>query len=289
MAGVQLDPGQWEGYQWAAPLWSERGLTGLLLLGEKSDGGFYSLEEIEIARASGERLADLQASAEMARRLMALQRQRLAESLVLDRRARRVLHDDVLPRLHAALLELNSHARALPGEGQEPIQLLAEAHRRVSDLLLDLPTAAAPEIRQQGLIHALRKITEEELAASFDQADWKISAEAERRVALLPPLAAEVVYYAAREALRNAARHARPAGDHRQLHLSISLDWCDGLELRIEDNGVGLAFSGPGSSGSGSGLALHSTMMAVINGSLALESAPGEYTRVVLRVPETPG
>ena len=47
------------------PLWSERGLIGVLLLGEKRDGGLYTQEEIEIARASGERLIDTQASAEM--------------------------------------------------------------------------------------------------------------------------------------------------------------------------------------------------------------------------------
>ena len=52
----------------------------------------------------------------------------------------------------------------------------------------------------------------------------------------------------------------------------------------IEDNGVGLGESR--SSGSGQGLTLHSTMMAVVNGSLALESTPGEHTRLILRLPE---
>ena len=70
--------------RWAVPLWSERGLIGVLTLGEKSDGGVYSQEEIEIARASGERLIDTRASAELARRLMALQRQRVAETQLLD-------------------------------------------------------------------------------------------------------------------------------------------------------------------------------------------------------------
>ena len=48
------------------PLWSERGLIGMLLLGPKRDGGLYTQEEIEIARASGERLspADVQKIAE---------------------------------------------------------------------------------------------------------------------------------------------------------------------------------------------------------------------------------
>ena len=88
---VPMDPERWGGAAWAVPLWSERGLIGVLLLGEKLDGGLYAQEEIEIARATGERLIDTQASAQLAQRLMHLQRQRLAESQVLDRRARRVL------------------------------------------------------------------------------------------------------------------------------------------------------------------------------------------------------
>ena len=105
---VEVTPQEYNGAQWAIPLWSERGLIGALLLGEKRGGGLYTQEEFEIARASGERLIDTQASAELARRLIALQRQRLAESQLLDRRARRVLHDDILPQLHATILNLSS-------------------------------------------------------------------------------------------------------------------------------------------------------------------------------------
>src|SRR5690606_36238036 len=128
------------GALWAVPLWSDRGLTGLLLLGDKSDGGLYTQEEIEIARAAGERLIDTQASAELARRLLALQRQRLAESQVLDRRARRVIHDDVLPQLHAALLRLP------PGPPDGDVRpLLAGIHRQLSDLLRAMPATPPPE------------------------------------------------------------------------------------------------------------------------------------------------
>ena len=71
--------------------------------------------------------------------------------------------------------------------------------------------------------------------------------------------------------------------------------WHEGLEIVVEDDGAGieggnrtLAGSTNGSgpqSGSGQGLALHSTMMAVVGGSLGVESAPGEYTRVSLSLP----
>ena len=38
--------------------------------------------------------------------------------------------------------------------------------------------------------------------------------------------------------------------------------------------------------GTGQGLALHSTLMAVVGGSLSVESVPGRYTRVLLSLPE---
>jgi signal transduction histidine kinase len=281
MTGLPLDPAHFNGAIWAAPLWSERGLIGLLLLGEKSDGGFYSLEEIEIARSSGERLVDIQASAEMARRLMTLQRQRLVESQVLDRQTRRILHDDVLPRLHAILLEVSASPAPTDSTAQF-VSALTETHRQISDLLHDLPRAAAPEVGHHGLFGALREVVGDELRGAFDQVSWQISAEAESCAQELPALAAEVLFYAAREALRNAARHARPADSQAPLCLEIRADGRDGLEISIQDNGVGLSEGRPG--GSGQGLTLHSTMMAVMGGTLALESTPGVATRVVLRL-----
>jgi signal transduction histidine kinase len=266
------------GAVWAAPLWNQRGLCGALLLGEKSGGGFYTQEEIEIARSACERLVDTQASAEMARRLMRLQRQQLAESQVLDRRARRVLHDDVLPRLHAAMLT--------PSVDAEAVTLLGDVHRRISNLLRDLPVVITPEVTDLGLAGALRWVVEQEMRGAFDQVDWRIEAQAEECARSLQPLAAEVVFYAAREALRNAARHARPDGSAESLHLSLALrSDAEKLEVLIEDNGVGLNSQAASSDGSGSGLTLHSTMLAVVGGSLSLDSQPGTYTRVHIQIP----
>jgi signal transduction histidine kinase len=304
------------------PLWSERGLIGVLLLGDKLDGGLFAQEEIEIARATGERLIDTQASAQLAGRLMQLQRQRLAESQVLDRRARRVLHDDVLPLLHTALIDLmardqGSGARGQGSGGQEgetgAIHNLTEAHHLISDLLRDMPSTAAPEIGRLGLVGALRKAVEEELAEAFDSVDWQVDPEVASHLSDISPLSAEVMYYAAREAIRNSARYARPSDSKKALNLRIAVLWRDGLEILVEDDGVGIVDEGRrtkdderfsvdagrnralngangvngrnGKAFGGHGLALHSTMMAVVGGSLAVESAPGEYTRVVLSLP----
>ena len=281
MIGVSLDPTHYDGAIWVAPLWSERGLNGLLFLGEKSDGGFYSLEEIEIARASGERLVDIQAIAEMARRLALLQRQRLAESKVLDQQTRRILHDDVLPRLHAALLELDGDVQAGASRTEQVVAAISSVHRQISDLLRDLPRVTAPEVSRLGLFGALRATVTGELDGCFAMVNWNVPSEIEEHARGIQSLAVEVVFFAAREALRNAARHANPVDT---LVLIISANWQNGLEITIEDNGAGSIELKSGSSGQG--LILHSTMMAVIGGSLALENSPGLHTRVIIRLPE---
>lgn len=277
---LPLHPGQYGGAVWAVPLWGERGLIGMLLLGEKRDGGLYTQEEMEIARAAGERLIDAQASTVMARRLMELQRQRLAESQVIDQRTRRVLHDDVLPQLHTAMLMLQA------GSAQpDAISLLSDTHRQIANLLHALPSTAAPELARLGLLNALRHAIENEFASAFDHIEWQIEAATAQLAERLSPLAAEVCFYAAREAVRNAARYGRPADSTRPFQLSVAACWRNGLEVTISDNGVGMGFAAA-SQGSGQGLALHSTLMAVIGGTLTAGSNPSAGTRITLALPD---
>jgi signal transduction histidine kinase len=302
---LPLSPAGYDGARWAVPLWSERGLIGVLLLGEKRDGGLYTQEEIEIARASGERLIDTQASVEMARRLMDLGRQRLVESQVLDRRARRVVHDEVLPRLHTAMLSLSRAGAETGRPPSDVVRSLGEVHRQLSDLLRDTPGAVAPEVEGIGLIRALRQLVDGELAGAFDGITWQIEPRAEREAGGIPLLSAEVLFYAAREAMRNAAHYGRGRDTARPLHLQVRVAWRrsadraavpgsqegaedGGLEILIQDDGVGTGVEDGASHGSGQGLALHSTMMAVVGGSLVVDSAPGRYTCVWLTLPLRP-
>ncbi len=250
---LPLEPADGAGALWAVPLWSERGLIGMLLLGPKRDGGLYTQEEIEIARAGGERLIDTQASAEMARRLMALQRRRLAESQVLDQRTRRVLHDEVLPQLHAAMLMLGGAAPDAPG-----LALLAGVHRQIADLLRDLPAAPAPALARSGLLDALQTLVQDEFRDAFDAVTWDVAPEAAALAGSVPALSAEVLYYAAREMIRNAARHGRGGDRGRPLHLRVAVTAQNGLQIAIEDDGSGLAApGGAGGSGQGPGAAQH--------------------------------
>jgi len=277
---LPLDPSEHGGAMWALPLWSERGLIGVLSLGEKNDGGLYTQEEIEIARATGERLIDTCASAELARRLMTLQRQRLAESQVLDRQARRVLHDEVLPRLHAAILALSA------GESNgQVVDQLSQVHRETSNLLRARPTGTTPDIARLGLIGALIRAVDDEWKHDFDGVTWQLEPEAERYAKAIPSLTTEVLFYAAREAIRNAARYGRPTNAARPLNLRLQVSWQDGLKVLIEDDGVGIQAAKLTGQGSGQGLMLHSTMLAVVGGTLAVESLSRGGTRVTLTLP----
>ena len=118
---LPIESANYGGASWAIGLWSERGLMGILLLGEKRDGSLYTQEEIEIARAAGERLLDARAARELARRLLLVQRTRLADEYLQDVRVRRALHDDVLPLLHTALLLLSARPATAMAQPQFPL------------------------------------------------------------------------------------------------------------------------------------------------------------------------
>ncbi|NJN18368.1 MAG: hypothetical protein HC822_19985 [Oscillochloris sp.] len=285
---LAVDPARFAGAIWAVPLLGKRDIIGLLLLGPKHDDGVYTREEIEVGRAAAERMIDARAGAEIARRLVALQRRRLAESQVIDRRTRRVLHDDVLPLIHTTLLQVADEHNELDRAGA--INSLQAAHRRISDLLHALPPAAGEDLQRLGLIGALRRALHADLSDAFDAVHWDVTPAVEAQAAQLDPIAAEAIYYAAREAARNAARHGRGETPARSLLLTVRaahvgpVDHAQ-LQLEIADDGVGISATPATTRRNGHGLALHGTVLAILGGALEIESADDHGTCVRLRIP----
>lgn len=62
------------------------------------------------------------------------------------------------------------------------------------------------------------------------------------------------------------------------------MHWNDRLAIIVEDDGVGLGAALPSSAGAGQGL-LHSTMMAVVGGTLTAARSPSG-TLIVLALPQ---
>ena len=275
------------GLAWAVSLWNERGLGGLLLLGEKVDSNPFTQEEMEIAQAGGERLLDMLAGVEMARLTMDLLRQRLSQQRVLEGRSRRVLHDEVLPELHTAILYLSGQQET--PEIHEAVETLAKAHHSISDLMRDSLPNAPQRLEQGGLMQALQAVLDGDLAGEFSAVEWRIEPTASEALGRVSVLVSEVVYFAGRELLRNAARYGRGSDSARPLKLMVALEQNDGLRLVVEDDGVGISQStsqGRLTGGTGSGLKFHSAMLAAVGASMEVGGRPDCGTHAVIVFPE---
>jgi signal transduction histidine kinase len=101
----------------------------------------------------------------------------------------------------------------------------------------------------------------------------------------LPLFVSEVIFFAAQEAIRNAARHGRGAEANRKLRLDVAIQNGAGLTIVIGDDGVGRAANRTRGE-AGSGLVFHTTMLAVVGGTLSVEDRSGGGTQVVISVPE---
>lgn len=285
---IDLDPKYYHNSIMAVPLWSERGITGVLILSKKIDGGLYTQEEIEIARSVCERLIDTKAGSEMAAWLMEFQRKHITETQLLDRQAKRILHDDVLPLLHTSLISLSTlgeQNETVNSVSQSLNDHLIEAHKKISNLLREMPSGSFFEINKLGLIESLKHFLKNELLNSFDDITWLIDENVDEQLKIISPTFTEVIFYAIREAIRNAAKYGRDEQEENDLNLVISVKNEDKIKIIIEDDGIGMKENSRAKGGSGQGLALHSTMMAVIGGYIILESEAKKYTRVTIVLP----
>ncbi len=264
-----------EDFHWAVPLTSSRGLDGWLFIGKHTDGGFYTREEINISRAAVMRLMDSLAAAEIARRLVNLQRQKQTETRLLDQRSRQILHDDILPLLHTSLLT----APHGPAAGQ-----ITEAHRLISNLLREAPPPPPSEIARSGLLPAVERLTrnEAELMKAeliVDMGDPVITA-----ASTLSQEEAETLYYAVRECLRNISKHAQAPGP-AVLKIILKVSVNDMLEISIKNNGDQKTCESMDTASTGEGLRLHNAMLAVFGGGIHLEHLSNGDTRVIIRLP----
>jgi signal transduction histidine kinase len=121
-----------------------------------------------------------------------------------------------------------------------------------------------------------------EFAGDFDAVVWEMDPGVEPAARRLPATSAEVLFYAVREAIRNSARHGRGGDAERPLSVTLRGSVNDELSITVSDNGVGFDTH---SGSRGHGLELHTTMMAVIGGALAIDSTVGMGTRTTLTLP----
>ncbi len=196
------------------------------------------------------------------------------------KRIARELHDETTQSLAVLVMGLESALAALRSGGPTPrldevkalaVHVLDEVHR----LILDLRPSVLDDL---GLYSAVRWYAERHLA------ERGISLRCELGPAPLTRLAPEVeiaLFRICQEAINNVVRHARADSVLIQLEASPGE-----LRVEIEDDGQGFAPAGPGPDGRPHyGLLGIRERAELLGGSAAIDSAAGQGTRVVIRVP----
>jgi signal transduction histidine kinase len=253
----------------------------LLLVGSWSAG--------LVARGLRQRTAELDARAA---ELVARQDE-LARAAVEDERARiaRELHDIVGHALGVIVLQARGARRMLP-DGPAAVEealgaiestgssALAETRRLVT--AMRSPDEPAPREPWPGLAQL------GELTDRVARAGLPVTLEVEGRAIDLPPGLDLVAYRVVQEALTNALAHAGPA------RATVLLRYLpDGLEVVVEDTGVGAAPDGAGGDGRAgretSGLAGMVERVAIYGGTVAAGPRPDGGFRVAARLPLSGG
>jgi NarL family two-component system sensor histidine kinase LiaS len=195
------------------------------------------------------------------------------EIAVLEERNRlaRDLHDSVKQQTFAASAQLGAASALLEQDAETAKTHLIEAERLVDEVRRELTD----------LIHQLRPValTDGGLSAALRgyAADWAQQSSVEIGVRVqgerpLPLKVEQALFRIAQEALSNVARHSQA----RSAELSLVYQ-ADAVTLTISDDGQGFDIGSPQS---GLGLRSMRERAEALEGTLAIESAPGKGTRI---------
>lgn len=250
---------------WIVPIYNERGLAATLYLGPREDGVVFTDDDMNLAHACGQRILDTLGDHEAMQAVASLLRRRVVDVKLLGAQQRRILHDEILPQMHLALLQLemlrslpestqhqasptsssfaptmdaaltpgafgehaeNSYAQARKRSVDEAIAIISDTHRRLAAMMRATAPGAPHRLERDGLINAIQTMLEQDFQHAFDEISWCVTEETAARIdELVSPAIAELIFAAVQEALRNAARHARGADIHRDLRLTFSAAW----------------------------------------------------------------
>jgi signal transduction histidine kinase len=189
------------------------------------------------------------------------------------------LHDSPMQKLALAQIQIETADQPPDAETPERLAagraLLREAIAELRTLQFDL---SPPVLARQGLAAALAWLAE----SATSRRDIRLSCTIAPELPSIGHAGSVILFQCARELVYNLLKHARAR--HGAIHLGTLVGW---LELRVEDDGVGLAPSAtdlPPGPGGGYGLYSVRERLALLGGSLHLEPAR-LGTHLCMRVP----
>lgn len=195
------------------------------------------------------------------------------------RRWARELHDETLQRLGAMRLRLAAARRgpaaALGPAVEDTISELAEEIAELRSLIAELSPVALEELGLEAALESLahHHRVENGLEVTVDLSEWQ---DARGPIRLEPELES-TLYRAAQEALANVAAHAAAACVELRLRRTTAE-----VEVQVTDDGRGFE---PDSKSGALGLIVLAERLSLVDGRLAVDSAPGTGTTLSARVP----
>jgi signal transduction histidine kinase/ligand-binding sensor domain-containing protein len=157
-------------------------------------------------------------------------------------RIARDLHDTLLQRFHALLLQFQAASNLLPDRPRESKQILTGAIDQVAEAIAEgrdtVQGLRASTVETNNLAHSLRTLAQHLANDSrpSDAAQVQVNVDVHGTPQALHPLVRDETFHIASEALRNAFRHAEPSRIDVEIHY-------DPRELRVlvRDDGGGIA------------------------------------------------
>ena len=237
----------------------------------------FSEEEVRLATSVADQVALAIENARL--------REQAGQAAAMEERGRlaRELHDSVTQSLYSVTMYTEAAARLMTS-GQEPsaAEYLRDARDTAQEALREMRLMIyqlrPPLLEKGGLAVALQ--------VRLDAVERRGGIHAELTVQgedRLPPAIQGELHQIAQEALNNALKHARA----RQVHVRLNFGDTATL-LEIEDDGVGFALASV-QHGGGLGIPGMKERVQRIAGRLAIESTPGQGTRVSVEVPSGGG
>jgi signal transduction histidine kinase len=251
----------------------------LLALDRLNDGPRFSAEDQRLLEAFATSAATAVATAQSVASQQ--HRQRLAAAEAERGRWARDLHDETLQSLSALQIRLSNARRVgkpqvLAQAMDEAVEYLQAGIGDLRALITDLRPAALDELGVEAALQALADRTKHrgiEVDASID-----LAYEQGRAVARHTPELEVALYRIVQEALSNAAKHGRAA----RAVVEVRED-ANAVHLTVRDDGEG--FELEAAETKGFGLLGMRERAQLLDGTLQIESAPGDGTTVRATLP----
>jgi PAS domain S-box-containing protein len=195
------------------------------------------------------------------------------------RRIARELHDDLNQSLALLAVEIDALVQTPPASRAELAARMGEVAAQVKDLstaVHDLSHELHPsKLEHLGLVASVRALCRDVSLAHGLEVTFTHFPDP----GTVPPETSHCLYRLVQEALRNVVKHSGCR------HASVDLSATAGaIHLSVEDDGVGFD-PGPGGHTGGLGLVSMRERLHLIGGTIAIDSRPGEGTRIDIHAP----